>query len=409
MITKKAKLTRVLKNLYFTRNEPISLVHFLTNRCNARCSFCFIDFDDPKTFANELSLDEISKLTKNLGKSLLNINFTGGEPFARKEINEIADLYIKNTTIQSMYITTNGSLPDRTISFAKNVINKYKHIELTFQISIDDAPEKHNAVRKVKHLFDNCGIIHIGKDKIGYDEVFEIASNSGAKDCHKIKNFHEVITAKEDFYKIKTELSIDDYNVINNYCNKKNITWFASCWDIQSVKDLHDFNLPCYKIASASITDLKLLSFVSSKKKPIFMSTGMSSEKQIKAAYDKIKKNPNIIMHCNSEYPSKYQDLNLKYINQLKKRFKKSIIGYSGHEISLIPTVAAVVLGAKVIERHITLDKSLWGSDHSCSLEPLGLSRLVKEIRVIEKSLGLAKKVITPGEKMMIKKLRKFK
>lgn len=139
------------------------------------------------------------------------------------------------------------------------------------------------------------------------------------------------------------------------------------------------------------------------------MSTGMSSEKQIKAAYNKIKKNPNVIMHCNSEYPSKYQDLNLKYINQLKKRFKKSIIGYSGHEISLIPTVAAVVLGVKVIERHITLDKSLWGSDHSCSLEPLGLSRLVKEIRVIEKSLGLPKKVITPGEKMMIKKLRKFK
>ena len=120
-------------------------------------------------------------------------------------------------------------------------------------------------------------------------------------------------------YKIKTELSIDDYNVINNYFNKKDITWFASCWDIQYVKDLHDFNLPCYKIASASITDLKLLSFISSKKKPIFMSTGMSSEKQIKAAYNKIKKNPNVIMHCNSEYPSKYQDLNLKYINQLKK------------------------------------------------------------------------------------------
>ena len=156
MITKKAKLTRVLKNLYFTRNEPISLVHFLTNRCNARCSFCFIDFDDPKTFANELSVDEIEMLTKNLGKSLLNVNFTGGEPFARKEINDIADLYIKNTTIQSMYITTNGSLPDRTISFAKNIIDKYQHIELTFQISIDDAPEKHNAVRKVKNLFDNC-------------------------------------------------------------------------------------------------------------------------------------------------------------------------------------------------------------------------------------------------------------
>ena len=273
------------------------------------------------------------------------------------------------------------------------------------------------------YIIAEIGINHNGELNKAL-ELIDVAKNSGADAVKFKKRTPKIAIPKSQWkikkitpwgqmsyidYKIKTELSIDDYNVINNYCNKKDITWFASCWDIQSVKDLHDFNLPCYKIASASITDLKLLSFISSKKKPIFMSTGMSSEKQIKAAYNKIKKNPNVIMHCNSEYPSKYQDLNLKYINQLKKRFKKSIIGYSGHEISLIPTVAAVVLGVKVIERHITLDKSLWGSDHSCSLEPLGLSRLVKEIRVIEKSLGLPKKVITPGEKMMIKKLRKFK
>ena len=104
MLTKKANLLRVINNIYFKKKEPVSLVHFITNRCNARCSFCFIDFDDPNTFKGELSLDEINKLTKNLGESLLNVNLTGGEPFARKDIIDIAKIYLKNTTIQSMYI-----------------------------------------------------------------------------------------------------------------------------------------------------------------------------------------------------------------------------------------------------------------------------------------------------------------
>ena len=155
-ITKKTSLTHVLKNIYFLKNEPLSIVHFLTNRCNARCSFCFIDFDDPKTFKGELSLNEIEILTKNLGKSLLNVNFTGGEPFARKDIIDIAKLYIKNTTIQSIYVTTNGSLPDRILNFAQE-INKFdKNIEINFQISIDDIPEKHDKVRKIENLFENC-------------------------------------------------------------------------------------------------------------------------------------------------------------------------------------------------------------------------------------------------------------
>ena len=156
MITKKAKLPTVLKNLYFQRNEPVSVVHFLTNRCNARCSFCFIDFDNPETFAGELSVPEIEKLTKSLGNSLLNVNFTGGEPFARKEINEIANLYIKNTTIQSIYITTNASLPDRILNFANEIISKNKDIELSIQISIDSLPERHNQIRKIDNLFDKC-------------------------------------------------------------------------------------------------------------------------------------------------------------------------------------------------------------------------------------------------------------
>ena len=119
MIIKKTSTFGVLKNVYLKRSEPLSVVHFLTNRCNARCSFCFIDFDHPNTFKGELSLEEIDKLTKNLGKSLLNVNLTGGEPFARKDIVDIAKIYLKNTVIQSMYITTNAGLPDRIENFAK--------------------------------------------------------------------------------------------------------------------------------------------------------------------------------------------------------------------------------------------------------------------------------------------------
>ena len=156
MLTKKANPLRVVKNIYVSRNEPISLVHFITNKCNARCSFCFIDFDDPEIFKGELTLDEIDTLTKNLGNSLLNVNLTGGEPFTRKDIAEIAKLYIKNSTIQSIYITTNGSLPKRIEDFAREISSINDQIELCFQISIDDFPEKHNKVRKIPELFEKC-------------------------------------------------------------------------------------------------------------------------------------------------------------------------------------------------------------------------------------------------------------
>ena len=118
--------------IYFEKKTPISLIHFLTNRCNARCSFCFIDFEDPKTFKGELSLNEIDRMTKNMGETLLNVNFTGGEPFARKDIIDIAKLYIKNTTIQSIYITTNGSLPERVRNFAEEIYKYNPETELNF-------------------------------------------------------------------------------------------------------------------------------------------------------------------------------------------------------------------------------------------------------------------------------------
>ena len=156
MLIKNTSTSHVIQNILFKKTEPVSIVHFVTNRCNARCSFCFIDFDDPKTFAGELTMDEIDTLTKNLGKSLLNVNITGGEPFARKDLIEIAKKYLTNTTIQSIYITTNASLPDRVKKFAEEISKFKEGIELTFQISIDDFPERHNEVRKVKNLFSSC-------------------------------------------------------------------------------------------------------------------------------------------------------------------------------------------------------------------------------------------------------------
>ena len=155
-LTKRTSFLRSLKNLYITKKEPLSLVHFITNRCNARCSFCFINFDDESIFKDELSLEEIEKLTKNLGKSLLNINFTGGEPFARKDFKEIAYLYCKNTTIQSIYITTNGSLPKRIKEFCEFIYENFKDITITISISIDDLKERHDKIRKIKGLFENC-------------------------------------------------------------------------------------------------------------------------------------------------------------------------------------------------------------------------------------------------------------
>ena len=132
------------------------MVHFLTNRCNARCSFCFIDFDDPKTFKGELSIEEINDLTKNMHDTLLNVNFTGGEPFARKDIIDIEKCYIDNTTIQSIYITTNGSLPDRALNFVKEINNYNSEIEINLQISIDALRDDHDKIRKIEGLFDKA-------------------------------------------------------------------------------------------------------------------------------------------------------------------------------------------------------------------------------------------------------------
>jgi N-acetylneuraminate synthase len=209
-------------------------------------------------------------------------------------------------------------------------------------------------------------------------------------------------------YKNKIEFGKKEYDVIDKFCKKNEILWTASCWDVPSVKFIEKYNVPFHKVASACITDFSLLEKLKKTKKPIIISTGMSNEKQINKAVKFLSQKNLAILHCNSSYPAPNDQLNLSYISKLISRFKNSTIGYSGHEINLAPSVAAVVLGAKIIERHITLDKTLWGTDQQSSIEPLGFARLIQDIRTVEKSLGQPIKKIYPQEEKIMIKLRKY-
>lgn len=242
MITQKTNILNVLNNVYISKKEPISLIHFITNRCNARCSFCFIDFDDPNTFKGELSLEEINKLTSTLGKSLLNVNFTGGEPFARKDITEIAKSYIKNSTIQSIYITTNASLPDRIENFVKEISLLEKKIELGIQISIDDFPEEHNKVRKIKNLFDNC--IDTFFRLKNYGEYVNPSVNITVthENCDNIKNIFDYLFVKCKIDSIRCTI-VRDEGVYKTPELKRKKIFEAYNWLTSKISDLSERGL----------------------------------------------------------------------------------------------------------------------------------------------------------------------
>ena len=209
-------------------------------------------------------------------------------------------------------------------------------------------------------------------------------------------------------YKNKIEFGKKEYDIIDKFCKKINILWTASCWDIPSIKFIERYKVKFHKVPSACITDLDLLKELKKTNKPIIISTGMSTEKQIQKAVKIVSQKNLSILHCNSSYPAQNHQLNLKYIEKLKTTYKKSVIGYSGHEMNLSSSVAAVVLGAKIIERHITLDKSMWGTDQQASIEPIGFARLIRDVRNVENSLGKPVKIVYPEEKIIMSKLRKY-
>lgn len=202
------------------------------------------------------------------------------------------------------------------------------------------------------------------------------------------------------------EFEFEEYEEIDRYCREVKIDWFASCWDEASVDFIARFRVPCFKVASASLTDDNLLRHTRAIGKPVVLSTGMSTIEEVDHALDVLDKHDLILLHACSTYPAYYEELNLRVIDALRDRYGVPV-GYSGHETGLPSSVAAVVMGACVIERHITLDRSMWGSDHAASLEPNGITRLVRDIRLIEKSMGDGVKRVLEREQPIIKKLRR--
>jgi N-acetylneuraminate synthase len=202
------------------------------------------------------------------------------------------------------------------------------------------------------------------------------------------------------------EFGLEEYQEIDRYCKHRGIPWFASCWDDQSVDFIEQFSPLCYKIASASITDDDLLGHVRATGRPIIMSTGLSTLEEVDHGVEVLGKDSLIILHCCGTYPAEYHDLNLNLIPWLRQRYGLPT-GYSGHETGIASSVAAVALGACIVERHITLHRAMWGSDHAASLGPNGLVQLVRDIRLVERSVGDGIKRLLPSEVPVMKKLRR--
>lgn len=209
-------------------------------------------------------------------------------------------------------------------------------------------------------------------------------------------------------YRYKTEFNKEQYDEIARYSQELDLPWFVSVWDEPSVDFMEQYNPICYKIPSASLTDHALLRHVRATKRPIILSTGMSTIEQIRESVKLIGEDNLVITHATSTYPCDPEELNLRMIETLHKEFSCPI-GYSGHEVGLITSVVAVALGACMVERHITLDRAMWGSDQSASVEPGGMERLVKYVRVTEQSLGDGVKRVYESEMSSLRKLRRVK
>ena len=208
-------------------------------------------------------------------------------------------------------------------------------------------------------------------------------------------------------YRYKVEFNEEQYREIDNYCREKGIDWMVSVWDEPSVDFMEKFDTPAYKVPSASLTDHNLLKYVRKTGKPIIISSGMSTMEQIKRGAEIVGTDNLVIMHCTSTYPCEPEELNLNMIKTLRSEFPDNPIGYSGHEVGLVPSAVAVAFGACIVERHLTLDRAMWGSDQAASVEPGGFERLVKYIRVTEASLGDGVKKVYESEMGSLKKLRR--
>jgi len=210
-------------------------------------------------------------------------------------------------------------------------------------------------------------------------------------------------------HKIALELSEADYHELNTYCKKMDIIFCASGWDEESIDFLDEMGIPFFKMASADLTNFPLLVHTAKKNKPMILSTGMADMKMVQAAYSQVNQinNQIAILQCTSTYPSAFSEVHLNVLQQFMKEFPDTVIGYSGHEQGIAIPPAAVALGAKIIERHFTLDRTMKGGDHAASLEPQGFAKMVRDIRHIEEAMGSTEKKIQESEEPVFRKLAK--
>lgn len=270
-------------------------------------------------------------------------------------------------------------------------------------------------------IIAEIGINHNGSVSLA-KKMIDIAVTTGCDAVKFQKRTVDVVYTKEELAKERNsvfgktngdlkrglEFGKEEYREIDNYCRQHGIMWFASCWDEQSVDFMEEFDVPCYKIASASLTDDSLLKHTKTKGKPVLLSTGMSTMEQIRHAVEILGEDDLILYHCTSTYPSNADETNLRVIETFRKEFSCPI-GYSGHERGVTPSVLAVALGANSVERHITTDRTNWGSDQAASLEMAGLYHLVRDVRQTPVLLGDGEKVVYPRELPIIDKLRRVK
>ena len=270
------------------------------------------------------------------------------------------------------------------------------------------------------YVIGEIGINHNGDVQIAKD-LIKVAKDAGVDAVKFQKRTPEICVPPEQQnkmretpwgyisyleYRYKVEFGAEEYSEIDRYCKEIGIDWFASVWDESAVDFLEPFEPVCYKVASASLTDHGLLKKIRSTGRPIILSTGMSTMEQIRTSVALLGMENLILTHTTSAYPCPPEELNLRMVQTLAEEFPVPI-GYSGHEVGLVPSALAVALGACVVERHITLDRAMWGGDQAASVEPGGLRKLVKYIRVTEESLGDGVKRVYESELPSLNKLRR--
>jgi N-acetylneuraminate synthase len=273
------------------------------------------------------------------------------------------------------------------------------------------------------YLIAEIGINHNGDIDIA-KKLIEESAKAGFDAVKFQKRTVDVVFTKEELLRPREsifgdtngalkhglEFGKNEYSEISEYCKKLGIDWFASPWDVESLNFLEEFDVVAHKVASACLTDRSLLQAMRKTGKPVFISTGMSSIDQVREAISLLDPKNTIMMHTVSVYPAKPEQLNIGWIEDLKKNFPDIPVGYSGHEAGVTPSVIAVAkYGAVCVERHVTLDRAMWGSDQSASLEPQGMERVVKYIRSIPVVCGAGSKTILEEEKPILEKLRRVK